>query len=241
MKQEYIISGIVIIITGFFFFVCIKFINPTHKQDTDIKRPSKNHVQTIKIEKNRLMNIEEFKKNWGPSPIPTELEQLIYFQTNKSAFEFYSRGFGVIVDDKGGLKSWNEDISFLNQLFPFAQANGTGSFYAIWDDGTTKPLNEMPIVVFGDEGGVHIVAQNILQLLHLITFDTEISVEFDDVYFYKDENEYQKSKDLDAFLKWLKNDYNLDPVQDPAVIIASAQKKYKETFDKWFKQYDSTE
>ena len=187
------------------------------------------------------MNIEEFKKNWGPSPIPTELEQLIYFQTNKSAFEFYSRGFGVIVDDKGGLKSWNEDISFLNELLPFAEADGTGSFYAIWDDGTTKPLNEMPIVVFGDEGGVHIVAQNILQLLHLITFDTEISVEFDDVYFYKDENEYQKSKDLDAFLKWLKNDYNLDPVQDPAVIIASAQKKYKETFDKWFKQYDSTE
>ena len=130
---------------------------------------------------------------------------------------------------------------FLEKLFPFAQANGSGSFYCIWNDGTSKPMNNMPIVVFGDEGGVHIVAENILQLLHLLTFDTEITVDFDEIFFYKDEDDYEESEDLDEFLKWLKDDYNLDKIEDTSTIISSAQDKYKENFEKWFKQYYSEE
>ena len=187
------------------------------------------------------MDIKEFKENWGLTAIPAELEKLIYFQTNISSFENYSQGFGVLIDDKSGLKSWSEDVSFLDKLFPFAQANGSGSFYAIWNDGTTKPINEMPIVVFGDEGGVHIVAENILQLLHLITFDTEISVDFEEIYFYKDEDDYEESEDLNEFLNWLKGDYGLDQIQEPSDIISSAQEKYKEEFDKWFGQYYDAE
>jgi hypothetical protein len=191
--------------------------------------------------KQQNMDIKEFKENWGSTAIPTELEKLIYFQTNKSSFENYAQGFGVLIDDKGGLKSWNKDASFLEKLFPFAQANGSGSFYAIWNDGTSKPINEMPIVVFGDEGGVHIVAENILQLLHLITFDTEISVDFDEIYFYKDEDDYEESEDLNAFLQWLKGDYGLDQIQEPSAIISAAQEKHKEGFDKWFGQYYDAE
>ncbi|HMR84282.1 MAG TPA: hypothetical protein PKE30_14165 [Niabella sp.] len=187
------------------------------------------------------MDVKAFKENLGLTEIPTELEKLIYFQTNISSFENYSQGFGVSVDDKGGLKSWSEENSFLERLLPFAQANGTGSFYAIWLDGTTKPINEMPIVVFGDEGGVHIVAENFLQLLHLLTFDAEISVDFDKAWFYKDENDYKESEDLDEFLEWLKDDYGLDQVQEPADIIGAAQEKYKEAFDKWFGQYFKVE
>lgn len=183
------------------------------------------------------MDIKEFKENWGLTTIPIELEKLIYFQTNISSFENYSQGFGVLIDDKSGLKSWSEDTSFLDKLFPFAQANGSGSFYAIWNDGTTKPMNEMPIVVFGDEGGVHIVAENILKLLHLLTFDTEIFVDFGEVLFYKNEKDYRESEDFDEFLKWLKGDYGLEQIQEHSDIISSAQEKYKEEFDKWFGQY----
>ncbi|MBP4137403.1 hypothetical protein [Flavobacterium geliluteum] len=187
------------------------------------------------------MDINEFKENWGFTAIPTELEKLIYFQTNISSFENYSQGFGVLIDDKTGLKSWSKESLFIDKLFPFAQANGSGSFYAIWNDETTKPMNEMPIVVFGDEGGVHIVAENILQLLHLITFDTEISVDFEEIYFYKDEDDYEESEDLDEFLKWLKGDYGLDQIQEPSAVISSAQEKHKEAFDKWFGQYYDAE
>lgn len=31
--------------------------------------------------------------------------------------------------------------------------------YARWDEGTGKELNEMSVVVFGDEGGIHVAAE----------------------------------------------------------------------------------
>ncbi|MFD2970223.1 hypothetical protein [Sphingobacterium bambusae] len=182
------------------------------------------------------MVIKAFKENWGSTTVPTELEKLIEFQNNVSAPEFYVHGFAVTIDDKQGLKSWSEDPTFLEKLHPFAQANGTGSFYAIWHDGTVKPIHEMPIVVFGDEGGTHVVAENIRQLMQLITVDVEVSVEFDKVYFYKDDS-YQESRDLEKYLKWLGGAYNLKQIQDPAKIITVAQAQYKQAFDSWFKQY----
>src|SRR5690606_18943343 len=183
------------------------------------------------------INIEKFKENLKLEVIPTELEKLIYFQSYISDFESYSEGFGLLIDDKSGLKTWSEEITFLERLLPFAQANGSGSFYAFWNDGTSNPLNKMPIVVFGDEGGVHIAAENILQLLHLLTFDTEISVSFEDVYFYKDEDYYEESEDLQTYLKWLKENFDLEQIKETSGIIKSAQEKHKENFDKWFGQY----
>jgi len=184
-----------------------------------------------------MINITDFKENLGLSEIPVELEKLIYFQNNISSFENYSQGFGVLIDDKLGLKSWSEDEEFLNRLLPFAQANGTGSFYTIWNDASNQPLNQMPIVVFGDEGGVHVVAENILKLLHLLTYGTEIWVEYDQTYFYKDDNSYEEPEDLGEYLKWMKGDYNLGQVEEPDSLIKTAQEKYKEKFDKWFGQY----
>ena len=55
------------------------------------------------------MDIKEFKENWGLTEIPTELEKLIYFQTNISSYENYSDGFGVKTDEKYVFKSWCED------------------------------------------------------------------------------------------------------------------------------------
>ncbi|KMQ64597.1 hypothetical protein ACM46_10095 [Chryseobacterium angstadtii] len=184
-----------------------------------------------------MIDITEFKENLGLAEIPVELEKLIYFQNNISSYENYSQGFGVTIDDKLGLKSWSEDKNFLARLFPIAQANGSGSFYTIWNDGTDKALNQMPIVVFGDEDGVHIVAENILQLLHLLTYDTEISIEFDTVYFYRDEDDYEESEDLHEYLKWMAGDYHLSQIEEPDELIKTAQDKYKEPFEQWFGQY----
>ncbi|WP_316801821.1 hypothetical protein [Pedobacter nototheniae] len=184
-----------------------------------------------------MINITTFKENLGLSEIPTELEKLIYFQNNISSYGNYSQGFAVLLDDKSGLKSWNDDENFLNHLLPFAQANGSGSFYAIWDDGTNKPLNQMPVVVFGDEGGVHIVAENFLQLLHLITYDTEIWVDLEETYFFRNEEDYEESDDLSEYLRWMKGDYHLDQIEQPDEIIKTAQEKHKENFDAWFGQY----
>lgn len=190
------------------------------------------------------MNIKKFKENWGSAEIPTEIEKLIYFQENISQFEYYSECFGVRIEPRSWYNSWSEDPCFLNQIYPFAQANGSGSSYAIWHDGTNKPMNEMPIIVFGDEGGVHIIAQNIVQLLHLLTFDCEISVNWDDAYFYKDEEEHEENDDWAEFAKWIQGDFGLDAItnsEQTAEIISQAQEKYKACFDLWFGQYYKSE
>lgn len=186
------------------------------------------------------MNINEFKENLGLTTIPVELEKLIHFQENISGFENYSEGFGVLIDDKSALKSWGNDNDFLDNVLQFAQANGSGSFYAIWNDGTKKTLNEMPVIVFGDEGGVHVVAKNLLELLQLLSFDSEISVDFDEAYFYKDEEDYEESEDLTAYLKWLKEEFGLDQIKTPDEIVKAAQATYKKDFDNWLAQYHTS-
>ncbi len=182
------------------------------------------------------MKIQEFKENWGVSNLPAELEKFIQFQNEHSDFECYSQGFGIMIDDKSGIKTWSEQEEFLERLFPFAQANGSGSTYAFWSDGSSNELNKLPIVVFGDEGGVHVVAENLLALMQMLLFDSEISVDWERVYFYKDED-YEESEDHESFKNWLKKEFNLEPVEDPDQLIQAAQKIHQADFTEWFKRY----
>ncbi|CAN5222214.1 hypothetical protein BH11BAC5_BH11BAC5_17680 [soil metagenome] len=184
------------------------------------------------------MELDEFKENFNGYNLTSELINLKFFQDK---YPDYSQGFYLLVDDKIGIKTWSENKEFLKRLMPFAQANGTGSTYGIWNNGTDKPINELPIVVFGDEGGVHIVAENISQLLQMLTFDTEIMVDFDNAYFYKDEEDFEESKDNSAYKNWLKENLNLEPTNEPNEIIRNSQKIFKEPFDIWFGQYYTTE
>lgn len=168
-----------------------------------------------------------------------ELKLLKQFQDDFGYY--YAEGFMLRAEDKSAMSSWSDNADFLGRLIPFATANGTGSFYAIWDDGTNKKLSELPVIVFGDEGGVHIVAENTLQLMHLLTYDTEITVDFDKTYFYKSDEYYQESDDHLEYTSWLKSNFQLDILENPDSIIETAQGKYKEQFDSWFQQYYSYE
>jgi hypothetical protein len=179
------------------------------------------------------MTIQEFKQHLNVKELPKELEMLIEFQNN-SGFENYSEGFGLYQDD---LKHWSTDPGFLDSIKAFAQANGTGSTYAFWEDEKEKSLDNMPIIVFGDEGGIHVVAENLLQLMHLLSFDAEISVDHEEVYFYKDEDEHEGTDDHETYCEWLKENFNLDELTDTSKIINKAQENYKAKFDAWVKLY----
>ncbi|MRX38326.1 hypothetical protein GJU43_03500 [Flavobacterium sp. LC2016-23] len=184
------------------------------------------------------MKLDDFKKNFN-GPITHELT--LFFEINdKLGFENYSQGFGLYRDNKSGISSWSENQDFLDRLMPFAQANGSGSMYVLWDDGKNKPLSELPVVVFGDEGGYHIVARKITELMQLLTFDSEITVDHEEVYFYKEEDDYEESESLTEYKNWLKENFNLDPVkneEDTISIIEAAQEEYKEIFDLWISGY----
>jgi hypothetical protein len=186
------------------------------------------------------MNIESFKKNLNLETLPRELEALIRFDTEQAQSGYFSESFELMIDNKSGIATWCNNPEFLNKLYPFAQANGSGSIYAIWDDGAGKALNEMPVVVFGDEGGVHPVAENFTAFLQLLTYDVEISVSHERVYFYKDEESYEESTERPLYLQWLKENFNLDPVTDTKPILETAQLKYKQRFDEWMNSFTNT-
>jgi hypothetical protein len=187
---------------------------------------------------NEKKNINSTEYKSAGMGIPAELENLLVFDATIIDNKYYSDGFAVQAGSRDGLRyGWCNNEDFLNQFIAFANANGSGSIYAIWINNSETPLNQLPVVVFGDEGGVHIVAENILQLLHLLTFDVEIVVDDDKAYFHKDPYKYKKSENLDKYLEWIKENYDLEPISEPEKIIKTAQEKYKEVFDNWFKQY----
>ena len=177
----------------------------------------------------------EFAANFAPLGAPPELTRLLAFQTEVSKFERYAKGFGLKADDKGGLRSWSPDPAFLAGLMPFAQATGGGSFYALWSDGSSKDASALPVVVFGDEGGVHVVARDVRGLLRLLGFDAEPMVDLEGVTYYKGKTA-KPSRDHDAYVAWLV-DLGLAPADDPAAEIATAKAGIGPAFEAWLGRF----
>ncbi|MEU4692262.1 hypothetical protein [Actinoplanes sp. NPDC023714] len=167
------------------------------------------------------------------SPVP-ELNLLHAFQ-ERHGYESYSECFGLDDwNDTSGLEAgWSADPGFLAGLIPFARATGGGSFYALWriDD---RP--DLPVIVFGDEGGEHVVARNVRELFRLLTFDSEPMVDHDGVVFYRDPDD-EHSEHHDAFVTWLADRFGLAPADDPATLVAAAQAEFGDAFATWKRQY----
>ncbi|MFE8973462.1 hypothetical protein ACFYM7_08500 [Streptomyces cyaneofuscatus] len=79
-------------------------------------------------------------------PIPL-LERLREF--DGSVDDFYASGFELLPsgEDDGGYPQLSDRIR------PFAQANGSGSTYAIWLRDDRADLATLPVLFLGDEGG----------------------------------------------------------------------------------------
>jgi hypothetical protein len=166
------------------------------------------------------------------SPVP-ELNLLAAFQAEVGA-ENYSECFALTeFGDTSGIEAgWFKDPSLLAGLIPFAQANGSGSFYALWRIDDRADLATLPVVVFGNEGGQHVVARNLPELFRLVAYDSEIMVDWDTAYFYRREDD-EHAQGHDRFVAWLEQNFGLAPADDPDAIIAVAQAELAEAFDIW--------
>ncbi len=184
-------------------------------------------------------SLEDFAVQFGHYTMPEDLVKLYNFQQQYGS-ETYSECFGLlIVGDKTGIKTWSEEEEFYNSFIEFAGANGSGSSYAYWLVDTD--LNNCPIVVFGDEGGIHVVAENTRKLIHLLTLDTEISVDFDYCYFYKDDEYYEENENKEEFHEWVKSEFNLNALEsneETEVIINEAKEKYKAKLNDFLTKFD---
>jgi hypothetical protein len=179
------------------------------------------------------IDASEFATNFPGMTIPPELEKLLVFEGESS--DSYAECFELTVDDKGGLRSWSKNPEFLDRLFPFAQATGGGSFYALWAGDSAKSASEMPVVVFGDEGGAHVVARNLRELLQLLTFDVEPMVDLEGVTFYRDED-HDGSDRAEAYRAWLEAELGLEPLDDADTLVADAQAEHEGAFQEWMKR-----
>ncbi|WP_221639291.1 hypothetical protein [Nocardia bhagyanarayanae] len=169
---------------------------------------------------------------------PVEELNLLMGLQDRLGYENYADGFGLtdFGDISGLVAGWSKDSEFTDRLIPFAQANGSGSFYALWRLDDRADLATLPVVVFGDEGGEYVVARHVRELFQLLGFDSEIRVDWEEVYFYRGEDEAH-SDCHDEFVAWLDENFGLSPAGDPAAVLAAAQAELGERFADWAKPF----
>lgn len=182
-----------------------------------------------------MTTLAEFEKNFNGHAMPELLRDLLEFQGTVGDMS-YSQAIFLAQDDKSGLAhGWSDDPTFLRDLIPFAIATGSGSFYALWNNGTDENLSEWPVVLFGDEGGEWIVARNLRELIQISTCDVEPML-YEEVSFYKDE-EHENSVAINRYQDWLMSRFKIEPIEDPLPIVQSAQDQLQASFDAWKKPY----
>lgn len=170
------------------------------------------------------------------------------FEQFATEYSDFAEGVYLHADfDKEGTKLavQNNSDEFVERIHIFANANGSGSEYAFWQHTDDTSLENAPIVVLGDEGGIHVVAQNFKEWLSLLTLDCEITALPDDAYFYqmtdkeKAEYNWQPSEYAGAYQEWASGEQGLGnvDVERANMIIQNAQARYGDEFSVWCNQF----
>ncbi len=184
------------------------------------------------------MVYNELKTAFGLNDIPETLTDLLQFDHALSPNKAFSQGFEFYTDEENSmLKTYSNEDDFLNSFIVFAQADGTGSLYAFWITNQLQDLNRAPIVAFGGQGGYHIIAQNIQDLLTILTYDVEPMIDWDSVSYFKDEDDYEPSKYIDSYRNWLAKNHSIAHTDNANEIMLKAQKETQVDFNNWIRQY----
>ncbi|MYV62323.1 hypothetical protein GTW37_26200 [Streptomyces sp. SID4931] len=150
--------------------------------------------------------------------------------------DYFTPGFELIPfgEDDGGYPQLSDRIR------PFAQATGSGSTYAIWLRDERTDLATLPVLFLGDEGGVHVVARDLPELLRVLASGWEPMGDWDGVE-YADESEaaegdeeaYDPCPANPAFRAWLRDRFGLEAAEDPNEVVRSAGEELREPFAAW--------
>lgn len=184
------------------------------------------------------INLNSFEAQFGIYGVPYDLEKLFEFESEYGA-ESYAESFYLNIFDKTGLKTYSTQESFLLSFIEFATATASGSIYAIWV--INENLDICPIVVFGDEGGIHLVAKNTKEFIRLLSYDTEIMVTGESAWFYKSGISDNQRKNRRAFLHWIKANFGMEPIEtddEANLIIKAAKDKFANSLYDFLIKYD---
>ncbi|MQY14407.1 hypothetical protein SRB5_45740 [Streptomyces sp. RB5] len=166
------------------------------------------------------------------SPIP-ELNLLKEFE-NRLGPIYYSDGFELReYNADSGLDTWSDHPDFLTRFIPFAQANGSGSDYALWRCDDRRDLATLPIVMIGDEGALYVIARNLPELFQLLAIDSE---PFSDMGFHTPDSAEEHSPGHHEYLTWLHQTFGLEPPEDVEALWAE-RKELDDRFRTWASQF----
>jgi hypothetical protein len=186
-----------------------------------------------------MFKLGEYARNFEPHPTPSLLVELYEYQ--RKLEDFFSDGFELRVDeDKSAFESWSKHPEFLSALFPIGNATGSGSTYALWLPNAGS-LEDAPVLVFGDEGGVHVVAESISALLRLLSYDTEPMIDGDGVSYFK-LDDADPSEEAESYARFLERS-KLEPIDDASdadALVLAAQERYGAAFTSWFRRFSKT-
>ncbi len=172
----------------------------------------------------------------------------------------YAESFCIVDDEEDFFETWLNDVSekkakeYSDAMEVFASADGTGACYAFWFTNGNIDKNKAPIIYYGSEGDISIVAENIKDLIKMLSFGAECmngsfyhSID-DEEDFYEEFIEYMPNHL--TFREWMKNSLNIKPVSLDELINddegyskevdklqTKAEKKIKKVFDEWQYQY----
>lgn len=126
------------------------------------------------------------------------------------------------MDDFGEMSFLRDEPELKRGLLGFASANGSGSLYALWKRDDRTDLASLPVVLLGDEGGIHIVARDLREFFQLLgALDADLDCDWADVG-QRDRHELPGRA---RYLAWLEENFGLTPPDDAWSIIEAAQKE----------------
>jgi hypothetical protein len=176
------------------------------------------------------------------SPIPElnllkDYEDRWYVSQGFEFFEYNRRDAGLV--EWFGVGSQPELHGWLDRLVPFAQATGSGSFYALWRCDDREDLATLPVVRFGDEGGLDIVASGLRDLFRLLALDDEwLRLPDEDEEEEEDEEEREARMEVrERYLDWLDRTFGLTWPEDPDAIQDAAMLEHGQRFADWLRQF----
>ena len=184
-----------------------------------------------------MLKLKEYKKNFHHHEVPVVISRLLEFQNSLTGP--FSRGFELAIDDRSKLMPFSEKREFLDALCPLGKATAAGSIYALWTREHAKDVGDCPVLAFGDSGGVHVVAENALQLMRILTLDAEPMIDAESLIFMKDDGE-TPSPGAHEYAVWLEKTFHLKPVKNVAeveLLVRSAESYLEKPLQGWLKHF----
>jgi len=209
--------------------------------------------------------LENFKKKFSPYVLPKTLVELIKF-VDQYSDESFADGFYLNDDiEDDFFETWLDSDQvddekckeYSESMLVFANADGTGGAYAMWVQEGNTDLEEAPIIFYSSEGEIEIVAQNLKELIKILSWGAEAIYfshyldnddEDEDYDYYKEFLGYRPN--FLKFREWMQETLNIKPVniddlvageeeysEEVDTLVEEAQKKYKKEFDKWQYQF----